>query len=46
MGVDGERTIAEILESTGGTIGDDQGRHFFKRLWEHDLIVFDAARPA
>ncbi len=24
---------------------DDQGRQFFKRLWEHDLIVFDAKEP-
>ena len=26
-------------------IGDEQGRQFFRRLWEHDLIVFDAKRP-
>ena len=22
-------------------MNDDQGRQFFKRLWEHDLIVFE-----
>jgi SAM-dependent methyltransferase len=44
MGVDGERTVAEILRSAGETIGDEQGRQFFRRLWEHDLIVFDAKR--
>ena len=43
--IDGERSVAEILQSAGGTIGDEQGRQFFKRLWEHDLIVFDAKRP-
>jgi SAM-dependent methyltransferase len=43
--INGERTVAEILGSAGETIGDEQGREFFKRLWEHDLIVFDARRP-
>jgi hypothetical protein len=43
--VDGERSVAEILNCAGGTIGDEQGRPFFRRLWEHDLIVFDAKRP-
>jgi SAM-dependent methyltransferase len=43
--IDGERTVAEILDSTGETMGDEQGRQFFRRLWEHDLIVFDAKRP-
>jgi SAM-dependent methyltransferase len=41
---DGERSVAEILDSAGETIGDEQGRQFFRRLWEHDLIVFDAKR--
>jgi hypothetical protein len=27
-------------------MNDDQGRQFFKRLWEHDLIVFDAIAPS
>jgi hypothetical protein len=40
MGVDGERSVAEILRSA--SMNDEQGRQFFKRLWEHDLIVFDA----
>jgi len=42
--IDGERSIAEILQSAGQTIGDEQGRQFFRRLWEHDLIVLDANR--
>jgi hypothetical protein len=40
--IDGERSAADILHKAGGTIGDEQGRQFFRRLWEHDLIVFDA----
>jgi hypothetical protein len=43
--IDGERSIAEILDSAGKTIVDEQSRQFFRRLWEHDLIVFDAKRP-
>jgi hypothetical protein len=41
---EGERSIAEILHDAGGAIGDEQGKQFFRRLWEHDLIVFDAKR--
>jgi SAM-dependent methyltransferase len=40
--IDGERSIAEILQDVGGAIGDGQGHQFFRRLWEHDLIVFDS----
>ncbi|HEY5205761.1 MAG TPA: hypothetical protein VIJ63_14330, partial [Roseiarcus sp.] len=40
--IDGERSVAEILHGAAGAIADEQGRQFFKRLWEHDLIVFDA----
>jgi SAM-dependent methyltransferase len=43
--IDGERSVAEIMDSAGETISAEQGRQFFKRLWEHDLIVFDAKRP-
>jgi len=43
--IDGERSVAEILDSAGQTVSDEHGRQFFKRLWEHDLIVFDAKRP-
>jgi SAM-dependent methyltransferase len=43
--IDGERSVAEIADSAGDTIGDEQARQFFRRLWEHDLIVFDAKRP-
>ena len=42
--IDGERSVGEILQSAAGTIGDAEGRQFFERLWEHDLIVFDAKR--
>ena len=38
--IDGERSVAELLRSA--PMNDDQGRQFFRRLWEHDLIVFDA----
>ena len=41
--IDGERSVAEILHGAGGAIGDELGRQFFRRLWEHDLIVFDAS---
>ena len=42
--IDGKRSIAEILHGAGGAIGEEAARRFFKRLWEHDLIVFDASR--
>jgi SAM-dependent methyltransferase len=42
--IDGERCVAEILQSAGGT-EEEQGRQFFNRLWEHDLVVFDAKAP-
>ncbi|HZZ23273.1 MAG TPA: class I SAM-dependent methyltransferase [Roseiarcus sp.] len=43
--IDGERSVREILHSAAGTMGDEAGGQLFKRLWEHDLIVFDAKRP-
>jgi hypothetical protein len=43
--IDGERSVGEILHGTGETIADERSRQFFRRLWEHDLIVFDAKRP-
>ena len=45
MAIDGERSIAEIAQRAGNALSDEQSRQFFKRLWEHDLIVFDAKRP-
>jgi SAM-dependent methyltransferase len=42
--IDGERSVGEILQSAGG-IEEERGRLFFNRLWEHDLIVFDAKAP-
>jgi hypothetical protein len=43
--IDGERSAREILQKAAGAASDEQGRQFFKRLWEHDLIVFDAKQP-
>jgi SAM-dependent methyltransferase len=40
--IDGERSLGEIVRSAPGAISDEPGRRFFKQLWEHDLIVFDA----
>jgi hypothetical protein len=45
IAIDGERSVGEILDGAGRTIDNEQGRGFFRRLWEHDLIVFDAKRP-
>jgi SAM-dependent methyltransferase len=42
--IDGERSLAEILHNVGDAISDDEGKQFFRRLWEHDLIVFDTKR--
>jgi SAM-dependent methyltransferase len=42
--IDGERSVGEILQSAGG-IEDEKGRQSFNRLWEHDLVVFDAKAP-
>jgi SAM-dependent methyltransferase len=44
--IDGQRSLGEILQSARGAIGDEQGRAFFRQLWEHDIVVFDAKRPA
>ena len=41
--IDGQRSAGEILQSA--VMSEEAGRAFFKRLWEHDLIVFDAKRP-
>jgi SAM-dependent methyltransferase len=42
--IDGERSVGEILQSAGG-MEEEKDRQFFSRLWEHDLIVFDARAP-
>jgi SAM-dependent methyltransferase len=39
--IDGERSLGEILHGAG-RMEEEKGRLFFTRLWEHDLIVFDA----
>jgi SAM-dependent methyltransferase len=41
--IDGERSAGEVLQRAA--MGEDEGRRFLKRLWEHDLIVLDAKRP-
>jgi SAM-dependent methyltransferase len=41
--IDGERSAGEILQSAAKS--EETGRAFFQRLWEHDLIMFDAKRP-
>jgi SAM-dependent methyltransferase len=41
--IDGERSAGEILQSAA--IVDQEGCKLFRRLWEHDQIVFDAKRP-
>jgi SAM-dependent methyltransferase len=42
--IDGERSVGEVLQGAR-VIEDEQGRQFFNRLWEHDLVVFDAKSP-
>jgi SAM-dependent methyltransferase len=42
--IDGERSVGEILQIVGA-IEEEKGRQFFNRLWEHDLVVFDAKAP-
>jgi SAM-dependent methyltransferase len=44
VAIDGERSVGEILQSAGG-MAEEKDRQFFSRLWEHDLIVFDARAP-
>ena len=41
--IDGEGSAGEILRSA--VMSEETGRAFFQRLWEHDLIMFDAKRP-
>ncbi len=41
--IDGERSAGEILQSA--VTSEETGRAYFQRLWEHDLIMFDAKRP-
>jgi SAM-dependent methyltransferase len=43
VAIDGERSVGEILQSAG--VENERGRQFFNRLWEHDLLVFDAKAP-
>ena len=39
--INGEHSVGEILDGAG-EVEEETGRQFFRRLWEHDLVVFDA----
>ena len=41
-GIDGKRSIGEILQNAAEAGGDEQARRFMEQLWEYDQIVFDA----
>jgi SAM-dependent methyltransferase len=46
-GIDGKRTLAEIMQFAG--LGGGEHRRalrFFERLWQYDQVVFDASRAA
>ena len=38
--INGEHSAGEILDGAG-EVEEETGRQFFRRLWEHDLVVFD-----
>ncbi len=43
--IDGQRTLAEILQQAGQSgVGERQALAFFERLWQYDQLVFDASR--
>jgi SAM-dependent methyltransferase len=42
-GIDGKRSMDEILRSTPGAINEEKARRLVESLWEHDQIVFDSA---
>ncbi len=42
--VDGQRTLAEILQAARKDGDERRGLGFFERLWQYDQIVFDASR--
>ena len=44
-GIDGQRTVAQILERAGADTEEAKGRAlgFFRRLWQYDQVVFDAS---
>ena len=44
-GIDGKRTVEEILCSTVGSDGTELACRFIERLWDYDQIVFDARGP-
>jgi SAM-dependent methyltransferase len=47
-GIDGQRTVAQILSLTKVEVGANRRRalDFFERLWQYDQVVFDASRSS
>jgi 2-polyprenyl-3-methyl-5-hydroxy-6-metoxy-1,4-benzoquinol methylase len=43
--IDGQKTIAEILDNVPVRGGHERGRTFFEQLWWYDQVVFDASQP-
>jgi SAM-dependent methyltransferase len=45
--IDGQRTLAEVLQLVGQNAVDErQALGFFERLWQYDQVVFDSSRAA
>ena len=42
-GIDGRRTVAQILEVAGAGSSRRRALAFFERLWRYDQVVFDAS---
>jgi SAM-dependent methyltransferase len=40
-GIDGRRSVDEILRATGDVISGEQAAKFIRQLWEYDQIVLD-----
>jgi SAM-dependent methyltransferase len=43
-GIDGRRTVGEILETTGTTGMASSPAEFFRNLWLYDQVVFDTSK--
>jgi hypothetical protein len=42
--IDGQRTLAEIIEFSKQSDDERRALGFFERLWQYDQVVFDASR--
>lgn len=42
--IDGQRTLGDIAEGFAKRSATDRTPEFFRKLWQHDLIVIDASR--